>query len=53
MLNKIAGFVIKGACAVVFLLIVTPAGLLFRMFGIDFLERKIDPSASSYWKKHV
>lgn len=53
MLNKTADFVIKVIFGVVFLLIVTPAGLLFRMFGIDFLERKIDPSASSYWKKHV
>lgn len=53
MLTKTTDFVFKAILAVVFLLIVTPVGLLLRMFGVDFLERKIDPGASSYWKKHV
>lgn len=52
MLNKITDFVIKVVFGMVFLLIVTPVGLLFRIFGIDYLERKVDLSASSYWKKH-
>ena len=53
MLNKTTDFVIQVVLWVVFFLIVTPAGLLIRMLGIDFLERKIDPNASSYWRRHV
>lgn len=53
MLNKTTNFIVKIVFGVVFLLIVTPAGFLLRMFGIDFLERKMDPKAPSYWKKHV
>lgn len=53
MLNTTTDFIIKVIFGVVFLLIVSPAGLLLRMFGIDFLEREIDRSASSYWRKHV
>lgn len=53
MLSTTTDFVIKAIFGIVFLLIVTPAGLLFRLFGIDFLERKVEPGVSSYWKKHV
>ena len=33
----------------VFLLLITPIGLLVRLFGQDPLPRKYDPSARSYW----
>jgi hypothetical protein len=31
---------------------ITPVGLLMRMFGRDRLSRRIDRSASSYWIEH-
>jgi hypothetical protein len=31
--------------------IITPTGLLMRLFGKDLLDKKIDRSASSYWQK--
>lgn len=34
-----------------FYLIITPTGLLMRLFGKDFLDEKIDKSAKSYWIK--
>ena len=36
---------------VFFYLIITPTGLLMRLFGKDLLDEKIDRSATSYWKK--
>lgn len=32
-----------------FYLLVTPIGLLARLFGKDFLARKLDRQATSYW----
>jgi hypothetical protein len=52
MLNKTMDFFIKVIFGVLFLIIITPVGIFIRMFGIDFLERKINLKASSYWKKH-
>jgi len=49
--GKTIDFLIKVAFGVVFLIIVTPAGFLMRILGVDFLERKIDPNTRSYWKK--
>jgi carbamoyltransferase len=34
---------------VAFYLIVTPVGLLMRLFGYDPMQRKLDKSAKSYW----
>ena len=31
--------------------LVTPIGILFRLLGRDALERRIDRSADSYWRK--
>lgn len=36
---------------IIFFLIVTPVGLLIRLFGVDFMQRKISPDSSSYWHK--
>jgi hypothetical protein len=33
-----------------FLLVVAPVGLVFRLFGRDPLQLKIDRSASTYWQ---
>ena len=32
-----------------FYLVVTPVGMIARLAGKDFLARRIEPSASSYW----
>lgn len=33
-----------------FLLVVTPTGLVARLLGKDFLSRKLDRRATSYWR---
>ena len=37
------------ALAIVFYGVVTPLGLVMRLFGRDKLERRIDPKAKTYW----
>jgi hypothetical protein len=37
--------------SIFFYLIVTPTGLLMRLFGKDLLDQKIDRDAKSYWTK--
>jgi hypothetical protein len=32
-----------------FFLLVTPIGLVARLFGKDFLNRKLDPTVTTYW----
>jgi hypothetical protein len=36
---------------IAFYLIVTPMGLLLRLFGKDLLDQRINPRAATYWKK--
>ncbi len=46
------GFVIGNVLmALVFYLLVTPVGLVFRLLGRDLLDRKLDPEAPSYWSE--
>jgi hypothetical protein len=46
----ILGFAISTALlTVLFYLVVTPIGLIARLAGRDFLNRKLDRSAASYW----
>ena len=40
------------ALAVVYYLVVTPIGLLMRLFGRDPMRRKFDRSAATYWQRH-
>ena len=35
---------------VIFYLVFSPAGLIMRIFKVDFLERKFAPGEISYWK---
>ena len=35
---------------IIFYLILTPIGLVMKLFGADLLEKKIDKSKISYWK---
>ncbi|MBU1186986.1 MAG: hypothetical protein KJ908_08860 [Acidobacteria bacterium] len=44
-------FVSRLILMILFYLVLTPVGLLAKLFGKNFLIRKIDPSASSYWVK--
>lgn len=37
--------------SIFYYLIITPTGLLLRLFGKDLLDKKIDKSAKSYWIK--
>lgn len=37
---------------ILFYLVLTPIGLLMRLFGYDPMERKLDRSAKSYWTAH-
>ena len=44
------GFVVSHVVlAVVYYLVLTPIGLLTRLFGYDSMKRKFDPEAESYW----
>ena len=44
------GFVVLHVVlALVYYLVVTPIGLLTRLFGYDPMERKFDREAASYW----
>lgn len=47
------GFVISHVIMAVFFFgILTPVGLFFKLTGRDVLNRKYDPSASTYWRTH-
>ena len=46
----VLGFVISHLILVLFFfLVITPIGLLARLFGKDFLSLKLDRQAASYW----
>ncbi len=38
--------------AVVYYLVLTPTGLLMRLFGYDPMNRHFDPEADTYWLPH-
>lgn len=35
--------------AAIYYLCITPIGLCLRMFGVDPMQRKFDPAATTYW----
>ena len=44
------GFVVSHVMlAVVYYLVLTPTGLLMRLFGYDPMNRRFDPDAETYW----
>jgi hypothetical protein len=47
----IGWLVSHGLLAVIYYLVITPIGLVFRLFGRDPLQRRFDP-ADSYWQEH-
>lgn len=42
-------FMTRVILCILFYLIITPIGLLAKLFGKDFLSRKFDKTAGSYW----
>jgi hypothetical protein len=46
LLHKVTNPLILG---ILFYLVFTPFGLVFRMLGKDLLRRRTDPNARSYW----
>jgi len=47
------GFVVSHVIlAAVFYLVVTPIGLLIRLFGNDPMRRRFDRAAATYWVEH-
>ncbi len=45
------GFVISHVfLALIFYLVITPIGLVFRLMGRDVIGRQLDPKAASYWR---
>ena len=49
-LGIILGFIMtRVLLSLVYYLVLTPIGLIARLFGNDFLHRKLDPDTESYW----
>lgn len=38
--------------AITYYLVITPIGLLLRLFGKDPMERRLQPQAETYWIEH-
>lgn len=36
---------------IVFIFLITPLGLVLRLTGVDYLNRKIEKQSKSYWVK--
>ena len=44
--------ILKIIFSILFFLVITPVGLIIRLFGIDLLAKKIDHTKKTYWTKH-
>lgn len=44
-------FVSRILIIIIFFLVIIPTGFIMHLVGRDPMERKLDPKASSYWKK--
>lgn len=51
--GKALSFMIKVVFGVLFFVVITPVGLLLRLFGVDYLDRRIGSEAKSYWRKRL
>src|SRR4051812_38779795 len=38
--------------AIMFYGVITPVGLIMRLFGRDTMQRRLDPQAATYWQPH-
>jgi hypothetical protein len=51
-MSILLGWVMTGLLLTIFFYIVlTPTGLIVRLFGKDLLDRKVDRDTKSYWQK--
>lgn len=41
--------ILKFVFLVVFIFLITPIGLVLRLLGVDYLNRKIEKNNKSYW----
>lgn len=48
-MNRIINLTLKVLFFVIFFVIVTPFGVLLRLGGIDYLDRRFDNKKKSYW----
>lgn len=46
LMNRVGSLV---AMAVLYFLLITPVGLIVRLFRRDLLRRRLDPDGNSYW----
>lgn len=44
-------FVSRILLTIVFFIVITPTGLIMRVVGKDPMERKLDPAATTYWRR--
>jgi hypothetical protein len=48
------GWVVSNAMlALLYYLIITPVGLIFRLFGRDVLRQRVEPGCETYWEARV
>lgn len=50
LMSRLAGFLITGLLALVYVTVVVPVGMLRQAFRPDPLHRKLDRSAATYWR---
>jgi hypothetical protein len=45
-----ASIILRILLAILFYLLVTPCGIVLRLFKIDVIEKNCKPAADSYWR---
>ncbi|MDQ1329877.1 MAG: Saxitoxin biosynthesis operon protein SxtJ [Thermodesulfobacteriota bacterium] len=48
-LRKTFDVILSGLLTVIFILVFTPVGLILRLTGKDYMQRKIQKKIHSYW----
>lgn len=43
--------ILKFVFLIVFIFLITPIGIVLRLLGVDYLNKKIDKKNKSYWVK--
>ena len=49
MVGKTIDILFQAALALVFFIVLAPIGFFLKMLGKDFLFRRFEPNAPSYW----
>lgn len=44
--------ILKLIFGILFFIVITPIGLVIRLFGVDFMNKKPDSNKRSYWTRH-